>query len=142
MNNLLCEFEPIEINPELLQCKYCSLIIQKRDSSKKYMCRERVEESAQNPDNNSHIRVKLVKSEILSSNNTQPTHTESADRQQCSQEQIDDRLSICNKCEFYQNNTCLQCGCALSRDRNFMNKLYWRDQSCPIGKWGTIESSD
>lgn len=55
---------------------------------------------------------------------------------QCSQAQIDARLAICNTCEFYQNSTCLKCGCALSRERNFMNKLYWKDKSCPIGKWG------
>ncbi len=58
---------------------------------------------------------------------------------QCSQEQIDARLEICKTCEFYQNNSCLKCGCSLSRDRNFMNKLYWKNKSCPIGKWGSVE---
>jgi hypothetical protein len=57
----------------------------------------------------------------------------------CSQEQIDARLAICQGCEFYKNNSCLKCGCALSRDRNYMNKLYWADKSCPIGKWGPVE---
>ena len=54
----------------------------------------------------------------------------------CSQEQVDKRLSICHNCEYYENNTCLQCGCALSRERVYMNKLYLANQSCPIGKWG------
>jgi hypothetical protein len=56
----------------------------------------------------------------------------------CTQDQIDNRLSICETCEFYKNNTCLKCGCSLSRERNFMNKLYWKDKSCPIGKWGPV----
>jgi hypothetical protein len=59
---------------------------------------------------------------------------------ECSQEQIDSRLAICQQCEFYQDNSCLQCGCVLSRDRTYMNKLYKADQSCPIGKWGPIPS--
>lgn len=62
-------------------------------------------------------------------------------KQQCTQEQIDQRMSICQGCEFFQNNTCLQCGCALSRDKVYMNKLVWADQSCPIGKWGPVTSS-
>ncbi len=59
----------------------------------------------------------------------------------CSQEQIDIRLAICKGCEFYENNSCLQCGCILSRDKNYMNKLYRADQSCPVGKWGPIMPS-
>jgi hypothetical protein len=60
----------------------------------------------------------------------------------CSQEQIYERLAICNSFEFYENNTCLKCGCALSREKNFMNKLYWPDKSCPIGKWGPVKVKD
>lgn len=63
-------------------------------------------------------------------------HSEQEIRKQCSQEQIEKRLAICQACPFYENNTCLKCGCSLSRDRVYMNKLNWADQSCPIGKWG------
>jgi hypothetical protein len=59
-------------------------------------------------------------------------------KNQCTQEQIDERMSICNACEFFKNNTCLKCGCALSREQNYMNKLYYPDKSCPIGKWGPV----
>ena len=61
-------------------------------------------------------------------------------KKQCTQEQIDERMDICNGCEFYKNNTCLKCGCALSREKNYMNKLLWADQSCPINKWRSISS--
>lgn len=69
-----------------------------------------------------------------------PHYSEQQNRKQCSQEQINDRMNICQSCEFFQNNTCLQCGCALSRDKVYMNKLLWADQSCPIGKWGPVNT--
>lgn len=81
---------------------------------------------ATNPPNNATAPMKPM------FENTSPEN-------QCSQQEIDNRLSICQSCEFYKNNTCLKCGCALSRERNFMNKLYWKDKSCPIGKWGSVE---
>lgn len=65
--------------------------------------------------------------------------TQESNSKPCTQEQIDSRLEICKGCEFYKNNSCLKCGCSLSRDRNYMNKLYWADKSCPIGKWGPVE---
>ena len=64
-----------------------------------------------------------------------------SNRKQCSEEQINERMNICQGCEFFQNNTCLQCGCALSRDKVYMNKLLWADQSCPIGKWGPVTTT-
>ena len=56
----------------------------------------------------------------------------------CSQEEIDARLAICNDCEYYENESCLQCGCAISRDRVYGNKLAYKNKACPIGKWGPI----
>jgi hypothetical protein len=70
-----------------------------------------------------------------------PPQTTNPLKQQCSEEQINERMNICQGCEFFQDNTCLQCGCALSRDRVYMNKLLWSDQSCPIGKWGPVTTS-
>jgi hypothetical protein len=67
--------------------------------------------------------------------------TANKNKKQCSQEQIDQRMEICKGCEFYKNNTCLKCGCALSRERNYMNKLLWADQSCPVNKWGPVSTS-
>lgn len=57
----------------------------------------------------------------------------------CTNEQINERYNICSQCEFFQNNTCTKCGCALLRDKIYMNKLAWADQSCPVGKWGPID---
>jgi hypothetical protein len=53
----------------------------------------------------------------------------------CSEQVIDYRLSICQQCEHYQDNTCSQCGCLLIRDRNYLNKLANKNEECPVGKW-------
>ena len=60
-----------------------------------------------------------------------------------STKEIEVRYSICEGCEFFnfKNNqddisaTCDICGCSLSKKRIFMNKLAWKDQKCPEGKW-------
>lgn len=52
-----------------------------------------------------------------------------------SDEEILRRHDICLGCEFFKNNTCSKCGCPISRDKKFVSKLAWADQSCPVGKW-------
>jgi uncharacterized paraquat-inducible protein A len=56
------------------------------------------------------------------------------------QEEINERLSICKSCEYYseEHKQCMVCGCNLSNKKIFMNKLAWADQECPTGKWGKI----
>lgn len=65
------------------------------------------------------------------------TATESVDAM-CNKEQIDQRLSICEKCEHFKDHSCLLCGCVVVRDKNFNNKLAHKRHSCPINKWGPI----
>jgi hypothetical protein len=102
-----------------------------------------VPEKAKNIDNdwwNNSINVINVQNNTLMNkpNSFQPQQISHPTRKQCSEEQINERMNICQGCEFFQDNTCLQCGCALSRDKTYMNKLLWADQSCPVGKWGPI----
>lgn len=33
------------------------------------------------------------------------------------------------------NKQCLECGCNITNKRQFMNKLAWSDQKCPLDKW-------
>ena len=54
----------------------------------------------------------------------------------CSDEEIIRRHDICMSCEFFKDNSCGKCGCPISRDKRFISKLAWADQSCPVGKWG------
>lgn len=53
----------------------------------------------------------------------------------CTSSQIETRYSICNSCEFFNNNTCTKCDCVITRNLNYMNKLFFKDQECPELKW-------
>lgn len=137
MNNIFCEYEIMEINPLLLQCKHCKLIIQYRDKDNQIVCKQRLSDTDRNP--MSSIKIKSVTTEKIEHQNQSVSNT-TTDR--CSQAQIDARLDICQGCEYYKDNSCLQCGCILNRDEVFSNKLYWPDQSCPIGRWGPVDSAE
>lgn len=60
-----------------------------------------------------------------------------------SDEQIQERLTICRGCEHFVRDeqkpelgACSQCGCpANDRLPKFVSKLAWADQQCPVGKW-------
>jgi hypothetical protein len=56
----------------------------------------------------------------------------------CSEDEIIRRHDICLGCEFFKENSCIKCGCPVVRDKKFISKLAWADQSCPIGKWGAV----
>jgi uncharacterized paraquat-inducible protein A len=55
----------------------------------------------------------------------------------CDKQQIEDRYEICISCHNFnkEKSICNICGCNLSNQREFMNKLAWADQECPEGKW-------
>lgn len=72
-----------------------------------------------------------VKTQEQNQNNTQ----EKQQPQTATTEQISERMNICQSCEFFKDNTCLKCGCSLSRDKNYKNKLYHAEAKCPVGKW-------
>lgn len=54
-----------------------------------------------------------------------------------SQELIDQRYEVCSDCELFDKKAsqCLVCGCNINQKKIFMNKLAWKDQKCPEGKW-------
>lgn len=54
----------------------------------------------------------------------------------CSQEQVNERLAICRGCPEFVGDRCQECGCHCNERRIFLNKLAWRSESCPLGKWG------
>lgn len=56
-------------------------------------------------------------------------------KEEAKKETIEKRMKICETCEFYKDNLCLKCGCALSREHNYKNKLFHEDAKCPIDKW-------
>lgn len=52
-----------------------------------------------------------------------------------SQSQILTRYNICTSCHSFHKNQCLECGCRISKKKQFLNKLAWQDQKCPLDKW-------
>lgn len=52
-----------------------------------------------------------------------------------SKEERKKRYAICQSCEFFDNSSCIQCGCPISRHEKFISKLDWANQHCPVGKW-------
>lgn len=53
-----------------------------------------------------------------------------------SDEEVARRFAICQGCQFYDGKACSKCGCPVVRERKYLSKLSWADQSCPVGKWG------
>ena len=55
-------------------------------------------------------------------------------------QQILDRYTICNTCEQFNTakHQCNVCGCNITTRKQFLNKLAWADQECPIGKWSKL----
>jgi hypothetical protein len=50
------------------------------------------------------------------------------------------RHDICMACEFFKDNACQKCGCPVVRAKQFLSKLSWAGESCPVGKWGPVSS--
>lgn len=62
-------------------------------------------------------------------------------RPQCTQEQINERLAICQQCPFFKSNRCTKCGCNCNNNPNsWKNKLAMADATCPLNppKWKEI----
>lgn len=52
-----------------------------------------------------------------------------------SDEEIKRRFGICQSCEYFKNNLCTQCGCPVNRSKNYISKLSWKSEDCPVNKW-------
>lgn len=55
---------------------------------------------------------------------------------QCSEDEVNARYAICQACEWFRDGACAKCGCPVVRERQYISKLSWASESCPIGKWG------
>lgn len=52
-----------------------------------------------------------------------------------SQDEIEERLAICQGCEHLVDNQCNQCGCLCVESNHLINKLALTTERCPVGKW-------
>jgi len=56
----------------------------------------------------------------------------------CSKREIEERLAICQTCPFFDGQAYTKCGCPAGRDNRWRNKLAWRSEACPVGKWPAL----
>jgi hypothetical protein len=52
-----------------------------------------------------------------------------------SQEQVNERLQICQACPLLQGDQCTRCGCTINGEVTPFNKLAVSTETCPLGKW-------
>jgi|GEM_PF-2194063 len=58
----------------------------------------------------------------------------------CTRTEVQDRLAICQTCDQYTGTACAQCGCRVNLEKRFRNKLAWRSEACPLGKWPALSA--
>jgi uncharacterized protein (DUF885 family) len=59
----------------------------------------------------------------------------SSGMQRRSQQEIEERLAICQACPQFIDNHCRVCGCPCIETNQLMNKLALASEACPLGKW-------
>lgn len=143
-------------NKPLYKCSYCGLTVALENPDTKIMCFKKIEDITHKIHQNHtgdfdskppmHISGNQNLSDVLLEeakkdaikNNENPGQNIAA--KMCSDKEIEDRLAICNSCEYFKENSCLLCGCTVIREANFKNKLAYKNQKCPADKWGPIVS--
>lgn len=53
----------------------------------------------------------------------------------CDEGEIQRRLEICQDCPSFTGTHCRECGCSCSSTNTYFNKLAWRSEKCPLGRW-------
>lgn len=155
INNAYCELKPINQkfnNKQIYECQYCKMKIGLDSPGTRILCFKKMQDftvsikKLHNPEYSDLLEAKsmddmqeIVLSEVVRKHGIKETKEELLNTESlCSQEQIKERLAICETCEHYKDNSCLLCGCVVVRESNYMNKLAHKDQKCPIDKWGVV----
>lgn len=155
-NSAYCELKPIGQmfnNKQIYECQYCKMKIGLDSPDTSILCFKKMQDftvsikKMHNPQYTDPIEINsiddmehVVLSEVIRKHGVETKEQQSNPENLCSQEQIKDRLAICETCEHFKDNSCVLCGCVVVREINHMNKLAHKDQKCPIDKWGIIES--
>lgn len=123
---MFCKFEEVDGK---FKCSECGLTVKKpsKTNCRKYLNLPKPERRIAN-------FVKAVVKDV------------STGMKRCSKEEVQDRMNICRECELFKmvnqnNGYCSHedCGCSISSHQNYMNKLSWKSESCPVGKWKNLE---
>jgi len=150
INSTYCELKPLNSyynNKPLYKCDYCGLTVGLENPETQILCFKKMEDIStlihnvhnnQNKNDIFHIDDKGSLKDSILEKIEKTSLVKENDKNICSQEQIEQRLSICKGCEYYRDDSCLLCGCVVVRDSNYQNKLAHKDQKCPADKWGVI----
>lgn len=157
VSKLFCTFEDtgsLYNNRKVYKCKYCNIQLALDNPLTKVMCFAKKKELDEilNPhapkpidgitDPNQIMQI-ATQQMFDKGNITEDTFNTNAnvgptDSGMCTKEQIDARMTICQSCEYFKENSCLLCGCSVVRERAYNNKLAKKSQHCPIFKWKAI----
>ena len=127
----LCQFERLEDG--FLVCRICGLRAPKIASNPVAVCRPRRKPVADD------TGVPLL--ERAANFAASAFRHVAAGAPRCTDEQIAERHAICVGCEHYDGKACRKCGCPVVRKYQWVSKLSWAGESCPVGKWGPIQPS-
>ena len=130
LNDNFCDF--ISVDKINYECKNCGMQISLEysgDEAPIILCQKSLSRSGVD-------KPTFIK-KIMNFANSTVSHIKSG-MPTCTNEQIIQRHDICLGCEFFSDDTCTKCGCPLIRNKQFVSKLAWADQECPVGKWGKI----
>jgi hypothetical protein len=159
-NGTYCDLKPLNAffnNKPLYKCDYCGLTVGLEIPDTKILCFKKMEDitnkihqshtgqsqNAEHISGNQDVSSVILDKIAEDSKEKYLREQEQNQKQNqpdnlCSPQQIEERLKVCNSCEYFQNNSCLLCGCTVIRDANHQNKLAHKDQKCPADKWGPI----
>jgi hypothetical protein len=160
-NTAYCDLELLDStfnNKPLYKCKYCDLTVALEDPETKIMCFKKIEDIAhkihQNHTGNfdskppihlsgqQNIRDVILEETKKDAIKRSVNPEAESSSKMCSEDEIAERLAICNSCEYFKENSCLLCGCTVIREANYKNKLAYKNQKCPADKWGPIITSE
>jgi hypothetical protein len=144
MNTAYCQMEDINTvfnDKKVYKCSYCGLTLAMDDPSTKMLCFKKmkdVQNLIHEANGSKEILVETTPDKLRDVVFDQIKQQNTPSEDSCNDQQIKERLDICNGCNHYSNNACELCGCRIVRENNYMNKLAHKSASCPINKWGPI----
>ena len=133
--DIFCDLEPVQNSKTQFKCQHCNNIINydlAESGLPKIPCGVKLSKGISGKDikfirPNILTRIKNFLKALWSHLTTGAKRTSLEERQ--------NRLAICTDCEYYDGVACTQCGCPITRHQQFVSKLDWKNQKCPVGKW-------
>lgn len=126
-----CDCRPVG---DLFECKcQCGATIKSKRRHVFHVCPAPVEQPASAALNEEPRQVSLLqKAKNFAASAARHV---AAGMPQAGEEEVARRFAICQACEHFDGKACRQCGCPVVREKQFISKLSWANEKCPVGKW-------